>query len=444
MAPLNPGSSAAGPHHLHSDPPPHDSHHSETVTRRLLNLAASPAILLLTVHALLPTRPPTTRPAAIGIDSIASPAATGSAEPYLSVSADGRVFMSWLEPAPDSAYALRFAELKGRRWTPPRTIRSGRDFFVNWADFPSVEPLGGNRLAAHWLQRNGRGTYAYGVRVAVSNDGGATWSSAVKPHRDTVEQEHGFVAMWPEGKGLGVVWLDGRKYAKGGHDAANEMMLVSTTIDGRGVLGREIRLDERTCDCCQNTAAVTSAGPIVAYRNRSPEEIRDIHVTRRVNGKWTAGVPVHSDNWKIAACPVNGPAIAARGKRVALAWFTAARDTARVQLAFSSDAGATFQSPARVDGGTPGGRVDVALLANGDALVSWLERTGGDTAAVMVRRVGGDGRLGAAHTIAVSSGARASGFPRMVVSGNQAIFAWTIAGRPSTIRVAQVPLAELR
>jgi hypothetical protein len=50
---------------------------------------------------------------------------------------------------------------------------------------------------------------------------------------------------------------------------------------------------------------------------------------------------VHSDNWKIDACPVNGPAIAATGRRVAVAWFTAANDTARVKLAFSSAARAS-------------------------------------------------------------------------------------------------------
>ena len=253
-----------------------------------------------------------------GIDSVASPAAPGSAEPNLAVAPDGRVYMSWLEPA-DSGHALRFAVLDGTRWSAPRTIRAGRNFFVNWADFPSIEVLAGNRLAAHWLQRNGTGTYAYGVRVSQSADGGKTWSTPVTPHRDSSQTEHGFVAMWSEKGALGAAWLDGRKFSTSGHDASNEMMLVTTTLDARGRRGAEVRLDERTCDCCQNAAAMTSNGPIIAYRNRSADEIRDIYVTRRVGGRWTTGVPVHADEWKIAACPVNGPAVAAAGRRVALA-----------------------------------------------------------------------------------------------------------------------------
>jgi hypothetical protein len=183
---------------------------------------------------------------------------------------------------------------------------------------------------------------------------------------------------------------------------------------------------------------------VIAYRNRTADEIRDIYVTRRVNGKWTAGAPVFEDKWKIAACPVNGPALAASGNQVALAWFTGAQDTARVKVAFSKDGGATFGSPTRIDGGSPGGRVDAVLLADGSALVSWIERIGGDTAAVRVRRVTPDGKSGEAITVAKSSTARASGVPKMVLAGEQVIFAWTVPGRPSIIRVARASASSLR
>jgi hypothetical protein len=351
--------------------------------------------------------------------------------------------MSWLEPT-DSGFALRFATLTDRQWSVPRTIRAGRDFFVNWADFPSIEVLDGQRLAVHWLQRVSGSSYAYHVRIAQSSDGGVTWSEPTAPHRDSSQQEHGFVAMWPEAGRLGAVWLDGRKFGEQGHDVANEMMLVSTTIAANGTRGAEVRIDERTCDCCQNAAAMTSAGPIVAYRNRSEDEIRDIYVTRRVDGEWTTGRPVYADNWKIAACPVNGPALAARGSSVALAWFTAANDSARVKLAFSTDAGASFGPPVRVDDGNPAGRVDAVLLPDGSALVTWIERTGGDSAAVRGRRVRADGAVDASLTLAASSAARASGFPKVAVAGRHLIFAWTVPGNPSVVRVARTPIAGLQ
>ena len=386
---------------------------------------------------------PVSSAAAPIIEDMASPAGLGSAEPNLAVASEGRLYLSWLEPM-DSGYALRFATHTGNRWSSPRTIRAGRDFFVNWADFPSIEVLDDRRLAVHWLQRTGGSTYAYHVRIAQSSDGGLTWSEPIAPHRDTSPQEHGFVAMWPDDSGkLGAVWLDGRKFAKEGHDMANEMMLASTTIAPDGTRGVEARLDERTCDCCQNAAAVTSEGPIVAYRNRSNDEIRDIYVTRRVRGTWTTGRAVHDDNWKIAACPVNGPAIAARGSSVALAWFTAANDSARVKLAFSTDAGASFGAPIRIDEGNPAGRVDAVLLPDSTAFVTWIERIGGDTAAVRGRRVGRDGTVGPSMTLAASSSARASGFPKIVVRGEELVFAWTVPGKPSAVRVARTSIERL-
>lgn len=372
------------------------------------------------------------------VTSIPSPSGPGAAEPFLAVGLDGELLMSWFEPVDSSSHALRFATYDGTAWSAPRTVRTGNDFFVNWADFPSIKVLDGGRLAAHWLQKTGPGTYAYGVRVSQSADGGATWSEPLIPHRDSSDTEHGFVTLWREGPGMGAVWLDGRKYNKEGHSPTNEMTVVTTTIATDGTLGPETTLDERACDCCQTAVAMTSSGPVVAYRDRTADEIRDIYVVRRIDGRWTSPAAVHNDGWKIAACPVNGPAIAANGSRVALAWFTAAQDSGRVNLAFSANAGATFGAPVRIDDGKPAGRVDVALLPDGGALVSWIERTGGDTAAVRVRRVGSDGKAEAPITIATSSAARASGFPRMILRGADALFAWTEPGKPSAIRIAKL------
>lgn len=387
----------------------------------------------------------------VSMEPMDSPTGPGAAEPNLSVGPDGKVFLSWLQPT-DAGHALRVAELERNGWSTPRTVRAGRDFFVNWADFPSVLALGGGTLAAHWLQKTGPQTYAYGVRLAFSRDGGRTWDAPIVPHTDTANVEHGFVSLWRSGESVEAVWLDGRKYnPTGPRSLTNEMSLATAgfRLDGRRTTA-EVIVDGRVCDCCQTGVAMTSAGPVVVYRDRSPDEIRDMYIVRREDGgrsattRWTAPRSVHDDGWKIAACPVNGPSIDARERDVAVAWFTAANDTPRVRVAFSRDAGATFAAPVQVDGGRPAGRVDLIMTPERDALVSWVERIGGDTAAVRVRRVSRGGRMGGAVTIATSSSARASGFPRMVIAGKDAIFAWTVPGRPSQVRVARMPHASIR
>jgi len=207
------------------------------------------------------------------------------------------------------------------------------------------------------------------------------------------------------------------------------------------VPGAESILDERTCDCCQTAAAVTARGPVILYRDRTGNETRDISVRRLVDGQWTTSVPLHTDDWMIDACPVNGPAISADGDKVAAVWFTGARDTAKVQLVFSRDAGATFGDPVRIDGGTPAGRVDVELLASGDAVVTWIERTGKATSEVRARLVRADGSAEPPLTVAKLSVGRASGFPRMTRKGHNLALAWTVPGPTSSVQLAELRVA---
>lgn len=372
--------------------------------------------------------------------ALPSPAASPSGEPFLATGSGDAVYLSWLEKSGDSTYALRFSTLAGEEWSAPRTIVERADFFVNWADFPSLIEDGTGRLVAHWLQRRGGGKYSYDVMFATSTDGGATWSEGRILHRDGLAAEHGFVAMWnAEEGGVEAAWLDGRGTVDtAGH--ARAMHVATTSIGNDGTLGAEHLLDRRTCDCCQVAAIRTARGPVVAYRDRTEDEVRDIAVVRRVDGQWTEPSIVHDDHWQIAACPVNGPALAARGDTVVIAWFTGAQDTARVRVAYSTDAGATFAPPVRIDGGNPAGRVDVELLDDGSAAVSWLERTDSTLAEVRLRRVPREGAPGAPVVLARSSGARASGFPKIVRQGDALIAAWTEPGDAPRVHAARFPI----
>jgi hypothetical protein len=362
------------------------------------------------------------------------PAAAGAGQPFVARWGTGLV-ASWVEPD-GTGHALRFARWDGGAWSDARTIARGEDWFVNWADFPSVLALSDLDLAAHWLQRSGPGTYAYDVMLTRSADGGTSWSAPVRPHRDGTETEHGFATLFPHDEGVGVVWLDGRMYAGGTHgDSTGEMAVRFTTLPAVGAAGPEILLDGRACDCCQTAVALAEGGPVVFYRDRSPEEVRDIAVTRLVGGGWTPPAPVHADGWVIGGCPVNGPAADADGATVAVAWFTAAGEAPRVQVAFSADGGASFGPPVRVDDGDAIGRVDLLLMPAGRAFVVWLENIA-DGAELRGRLVAADGTAGPSRRLAATSAMRASGFPRMARTADDVVLLWTEPGDPSRIRGA--------
>jgi hypothetical protein len=408
------------------------------VSLRFLLPRVVPAVALLT--ALTSCTGDRGMPAALGpVEPLSSPAAAASGEPFMTATRDGRVLLSWLEQQPDTSVSLRFAAWDGNAWSEPRTIVTRRDFFVNWADFPSILELPDGRLATHWLQREGAGTYAYGIRIATSADGGASWSEPLAPHTDNTLTEHGFVSLFADGEDLGAIWLDGRNMGGGHGHGGGDMTIRFARLGSAGTRMDEAEIDARTCECCQTDAALTDEGPIVAYRDRSPDEVRNIVVSRRVAGDWTEPAPVHDDAWTIPGCPVNGPAIVAAGRDVAVAWFSAPDDVAQVKVVFSTDAGVTFGAPVRIDDGDPAGRVDLLSLDDG-VLVSWIERTS-TGAAVRVKRVTKDGRAGAALDVATASAERASGFPRMARSGDGILFAWTEPGQPAHVRMARAAIS---
>jgi hypothetical protein len=378
---------------------------------------------------------------------LATPSQPDSGEPNLTVAPDGAVLLSWIEAAGDGAHALRHSRREaGGEWSAPRTVATGDDWFVNWADFPSLAALPDGTLLAHWLKKSGPAPFAYDVQLALSRDAGATWSEPLVPHRDGTQSEHGFVAMAPGASDLmGVVWLDGRNtvgdddgptdHGEGG----DEMALMFASVNAAGRVGEETLLDPRVCDCCQTGMAPTDRGLLVVYRDRSESEVRDISYVRSDGEGWSEPRTLFADGWEIHGCPVNGPSVAARGSRVAVAWFTAPDDHGRVSVILSEDGGETWGAPVRVDEGEPIGRVQVALLAEHGALVSWLEQVEGGTH-LKVRSLGSDGRLGRVLRVADSSTSRSSGFPRLAVSGREAVFAWRDSADPPRVRTAVLRL----
>ena len=370
-------------------------------------------------------------------EPLPSPTTGTSRAPQLA-SGGGRVILSWLEFA-NFQSSLWFAERTPEGWSAPQVVAQGDDFIDNAADVPSVLPLGDDRLVAQWLHGDYGNPEAYDLALTWSDGGGRTWSPLTHPHSDGTEAQHGFASLFSvPTAGVGVVWLDGRDFSEQG-STAGAMGLWAATYDGDGQQASERAIDTRVCDCCQTSAATTPAGVIVAYRDRSEDEVRDIRVVHLIDGQWSMPSLVHADNWTIHGCPVNGPAVSARGARVAVAWFTAATDEGVTLLARSADGGRTFDAPVRVDDGASRGLVDVELLPDESAAVSWVEFTS-TRSEFRARRVERDGRRSPSMSIAAVVGGH---YPRLAQGHDELLFAWVEADQGYThLRTARVSLSD--
>ena len=371
----------------------------------------------------------------VTVTSISSPVADSCAEPYLFTDKNGIVYLSWIEKI-NKESSLKFATLTDDKWTTAQTIAAGNNWFVNWADYPVIISGGNQHLISHYLEKSGPATFSYDIKYKTSSDNGKSWDEAKLLNDDGKQAEHGFVSMIPFEEKFFVSWLDGRNTATekpGGHGGHHGQMSIRGAILTKdGIKENEWELDNRVCDCCQTDVAITAGGPIVVYRDRSEDEIRDISIVRFVNGKWTVPQTIYPDKWKIIGCPVNGPRAGAIGNSLAITWFSMNDNKGQVKVIFSADGGNTFNTPIQIDEGNPIGRVDIVMLDEKSVMVSWMEGT--DIKAIKVKS---DGTKEKPVMIAASSDARSGGFPQMTKAGDKIIFAWT-DNKKKTIKLASL------
>lgn len=357
------------------------------------------------------------------------PAPAPAAQPDLVAAADGSLLLSWIAPqAP--GHALQFARFADGRWSAPRTIARGEDWFVNWADTPHLQATADGALWAHWLRKSAAAPYAYDVVLARSADSGATWSAGVRVNDDGTPTEHGFVALWPAAHDrLGIAWLDGRHTAgAGAHEGHGGGMMTLRAAGFDAALARhdDTELDASTCDCCQTDAVHTPQGTVLVYRDRTAGEIRDIYTLLHTPQGWSAPRRVHADEWKMPACPVNGPAIAAHGATIVVAWYTAADGVPTLKLARSDDAGARFAAPVVLDRGTAvQGRVDLAH--DGQAVWALWLREDAQGQSLQLARLAPDlsRTLQQLELARLSGRGRGTGFPKLALHAGRAHVVWT-------------------
>lgn len=404
-------------------------------------------------------------PDAAGFTTIDWPLPTpdGASQPDLVVAPNGSLLLSWVRPL-GGRNALQYAAYQGdERWeSAPKTIAVGSTLSANWANTQHILMTDDGALWAQWLQSHAGGAaHAADVMLTQSRDGGVHWAAPVKVNDDGTASEHGFVSLWPAAQdAVGIAWLDGRHTATsaggahpspaGGasprgsmhadhHDGAGAMSLRAATFDAALGRGDDVEVDAMTCDCCNTDAAVGAQGPLLVYRDRDAEEIRDIAVVRHAAQGWSQPRPVHADGWKMTACPLNGPAIDARGDLAVVAWYSAPGDTPVLRLARSTDAGTSFGAPVEVDRGPAlQGRVDVALDGDG-VWLAWVREDGNGQSLQLARYAGADARPQQGEIARLQGRGRATGYPQLAVRQGVAYVVWTdIVGGVPRLRGARI------
>ena len=348
-----------------------------------------------------------------------------NAQPNL-VSYNGSLSLSWISSKEENIASLNYSQYKEGRWIKPQVIASGSDWFVNWADFPA-HAINQDLIITSHLKKSASGTYTYDVILNLQKLSGEKIRENFLLNTDGVKAEHGFVSIMANNeKGFFITWLDGRntieKKLEGDH---KPMTIRFAEITDKGDVIKESELDASTCDCCQTSIAITNDGPIVVYRDRSEEEVRDIYSVKNINGTWEKPNAVHDDGWIINGCPVNGPKVAVNSKNLAVSWFTVSNNHPLVNVSFSKNNGNSFGAPLKVNDHDAIGRVDVAFLNDEEVIVSYMEVDDIGTY-LRIKKVSFDGKISEPITISKIDGGRNTGVPQLEIIDSEIFIVWTI------------------
>ena len=364
-------------------------------------------------------------PLALSVQPLEFEAGAGGRFPSLSTDGIGNVFVCWFAKGSEQGDTrLQHSTWNGKTWQPATTLAQGSDWLVNWADFAKYQQDSAGSAIACW-QTFAADKRGYGVTKKTRSLKKGAWSNPAPLHADQQAVEHGFVALAALGENrFFATWL--QSTASG---PPTQLRYAIQHTDGTASV--EYVLDDLVCDCCSTAAiALPSGQVVVAYRNRSEGEVRDLRIVRgdpTDPDSWTEPAAVDKEGWRTQSCPVNGPALAHDGNFISLVFFTeGSTGFKQAKYLTSSDGGKSFGFPLPIAGGEDClGRVSVAQMSNGGpAIVSWLQQKEG-SAFWMAAAIPRKGKPSAVVEIAQVSGARADGFLQLAVTPTGALAAWT-------------------
>lgn len=339
------------------------------------------------------------------------------------------LMLSYIHSQGDTLDQLFYSVYGQDGFNTPTKVAEGTDWFVNWADIPSIA-FAGDNIITSWLDKSSEGAYDYDIIMRISNDNGNSWSIPFVPHKDGISAEHGFTSIEVDEKGnFHAIWLDGRNTKvldENGKESHGQMTLRAAIISPDGTMTSEKEIDDRVCDCCQTAIKTTDLGTFAVYRDRSDGEIRDNYFSIFDENKWSEPKAIHNDNWKIAGCPVNGPVIDAKGENIAVSWYTEGSEKPSIFISKYDKEANSFGIPTLVSDQYVLGRSDLLVLENGKIMVTWLERNADNTANIKANLYSSTLELEKELIIGQTSAARSSGFPKIAEIRGKVVLGYTV------------------
>jgi hypothetical protein len=331
----------------------------------------------------------------------------------------------------------------------------------------SIRPGAEPELVVAYGAKTASGTE---IKVSRSTDGGRTFRPGRSLQAAGASGDRGWHAMTVDGNGRAhVMWLDHRGLAGG--KAMSHDHREAQAIDGAAMAQHsglfyardgaapspERQIAPGVCYCCKVAMAAPASwraadgapAIVAAWRHVYPGNIRDVAFTVSRDGGATFSPParVSADEWQLAGCPDDGPAMAADGAgRLHVVWPTVIGGSTPEGAIFhaSTADGSTFTARTRIPtlGSPRPMHPQVLAAAGGSLVVAWDEVVQGvRRAALRTIDVDARGQLAFGDAIRLGQTGETSSYPVLAATARGPLVAY-VSGKPGASVIAVRRVAD--
>ncbi len=273
--------------------------------------------------------------------------------PSIQIDEAGIISLAWMEEDKDvrSVLYARSTAPGGPMGSPVRINRP--EEIPYWRQEAPALTVAGDDVFVTWGLTHPKATpqqpLATELRLSRSADGGKAFEPSIAVNDDPGVIQHTFDALHRDAEGrLHLSWIDAREGKK------EPGTYVARSLDRGATITKNLKVDEGTCVCCRT--AVTS-GPdgmvYVAWRKIFEGNVRETVVARSTDHGETFEAPVivGHDQWVFPACPHRPASMGVdRQGRLYVVWYTEGTDEIpAVYLAYSDDQGKSFSEKRKLN-----------------------------------------------------------------------------------------------
>jgi hypothetical protein len=306
----------------------------------------------------------------------------------------GRLWIAGKETAGDGQYVVvQMSDDAGKTWLPPKRIqREPEAVSADGENRPKLAFGPKGELYITYTKPLAK-PYTGDIRFVRSLDGGQTFSPPTTVHANRDLITHRFESLVVDATGrIYVAWIDKRDVeaaAARKQKYAGAALYYAVSDDGGASFKGDYKVADHSCECCRIALALTPAGkPVALWRHVFEPNVRDHALSELTpTGKLAPLVRASFDEWKVDACPHQGPSLAyaENGTRHQV-WFNGKGDEGGVYYA-AADASGALKTPKKL-GSAQAGHADVAVQGQ-RVVLAWKQFDGKSTS--ILGKISSDG-----------------------------------------------------